>query len=98
MHLTVASVRYEAYGRARKGVCSTFLAERAREGPVPVFVQPSPGFRLPPVPDTPIIMVGPGTGVAPFRAFLHERRAAGGAWEELAFLRRAAPRDRLPLP
>jgi sulfite reductase (NADPH) flavoprotein alpha-component len=76
VHLTVASVRYEAFGRGRKGVCSTFLADRAN-GPVPVFVQTSRGFRLPKSGDTPIIMVGPGTGVAPFRAFLHERRAVG---------------------
>jgi sulfite reductase (NADPH) flavoprotein alpha-component len=76
VHLTVASVRYDAFGRSRKGVCSTFLADRAN-GPMPVFVQTSHGFRLPKSGDTPIIMVGPGTGVAPFRAFLHERRAVG---------------------
>ncbi len=76
VHLTIASVRYDSFGRKRKGVCSTFLADRAH-GPVPVFVQTSHGFRLPANGDTPIIMVGPGTGVAPFRAFLHERRATG---------------------
>jgi sulfite reductase (NADPH) flavoprotein alpha-component len=76
VHLTVASVRYEAFGRPRKGVCSTFLADRV-SGPVPVFLQVSHGFRLPKSGDTPIIMVGPGTGVAPFRAFLHDRRATG---------------------
>src|SRR5947209_7058035 len=76
VHLTVASVRYEAFGRSRKGVCSTFLADRAT-GTVPVFVQVSHGFRLPKSGDTPIIMVGPGTGIAPFRAFLHDRRASG---------------------
>lgn len=76
VHLTVASVRYEAFGRSRKGVCSTFLADRA-SGTVPVFVQVSHGFRLPKESDTPIIMVGPGTGVAPFRAFLHDRQATG---------------------
>ncbi len=76
VHLTIASVRYESFGRKRKGVCSTFLADRAN-GSVPVFVQVSHGFRLPQGGDTPIIMVGPGTGVAPFRAFLHERRAIG---------------------
>jgi sulfite reductase (NADPH) flavoprotein alpha-component len=59
-------------------VCSTFLADRAGpDVPVPVFVQISHGFRLPPDPGTPIIMVGPGTGVAPFRAFLEERQALG---------------------
>ncbi|HTL15731.1 MAG TPA: sulfite reductase subunit alpha [Patescibacteria group bacterium] len=78
VHLTVGIVRHDTHGRARKGVCSTFLADRALESlSVPVFVQPSPGFRLPASGDTPIIMVGPGTGVAPFRAFLQERQAAG---------------------
>jgi len=76
VHLTVAAVRYESHGRARKGVCSTFLADRS-SGAVPVFVHVSKGFRLPVSPDTPIIMVGPGTGIAPFRGFLHDRRAAG---------------------
>lgn len=76
VHLTVASVRYEAFGRSRKGVCSTFLADRVTST-APVFVQVSHGFRLPKNGDVPIIMVGPGTGVAPFRAFLHDRRAMG---------------------
>jgi sulfite reductase (NADPH) flavoprotein alpha-component len=82
VHLTVAAVRYDSLGRQRKGVCSTFLADRA-SGPVPVFVHVSKGFRLPASGDTPIIMVGPGTGIAPFRAFLQERQAAaakGPAW------------------
>jgi len=73
VHLTVAAVRY---GK-RKGVSSTFLADRAGNGEVPVFVQPSKHFRLPADGDVPIIMIGPGTGVAPFRAFLQERRALG---------------------
>jgi len=78
VHLTVGIVRHTSHGRGRKGVCSTFLADRAASRiPVPVFVQMSHGFRLPPDGDTPIIMVGPGTGVAPFRAFLHERQATG---------------------
>lgn len=76
VHLTVAVLRYENLGRKRKGVCSTFLAERTN-ATVPVFVQASHSFRLPAGGDVPIIMVGPGTGVAPFRAFLHERRASG---------------------
>ena len=76
VHLTINVVRYQSHGRARKGVASTFLADRVNDGtPVPVFVQTSHGFRLPANGDTPVIMVGPGTGVAPFRAFLHERRA-----------------------
>jgi sulfite reductase (NADPH) flavoprotein alpha-component len=78
VHLTVGIVRHASHGRDRKGVCSTFLADRAtNRTSLPVFVQKSNGFRLPASGDTPIIMVGPGTGVAPFRAFLHERQAAG---------------------
>ncbi len=76
VHLTINVVRYESFGRARKGLASTFLADRAgAETPVPVYIQTSHGFRLPTEGSIPIIMVGPGTGVAPFRAFLHERRA-----------------------
>jgi sulfite reductase (NADPH) flavoprotein alpha-component len=78
VHLTVGIVRHTSHGRPRKGVCSTFLADGApSRNPVPVFVQKSQGFRLPADGNTPIIMVGPGTGVAPFRAFLHERQATG---------------------
>jgi sulfite reductase (NADPH) flavoprotein alpha-component len=84
VHLTVAAVRYESHGRARKGICSTFLADRADAGtPVPVFVQTSHGFRLPIDGARPIVMIGPGTGIAPFRAFLEERRAVsatGKSW------------------
>ncbi|GGJ79423.1 bifunctional reductase [Pseudomonas matsuisoli] len=72
VHLTVSAVRYGA----RKGVASTFLADRAEFDPVSIFVQPTRDFR-PPEGDTPVIMIGPGTGVAPFRAFLQERRARG---------------------
>ena len=79
VHLTVAAVRYETHGRQRKGVCSTFLADAARAGvSVPIFVQPNKNFRLPEDGNVPMIMVGPGTGIAPFRAFL-EHRAAQGA-------------------
>ncbi|WP_027794093.1 bifunctional nitrate reductase/sulfite reductase flavoprotein subunit alpha [Paraburkholderia acidipaludis] len=77
VHLTVSTVRYSNGRRERKGVASTFLADRAEAGSVPVFVQKSTHFRPPRHGDTPMIMVGPGTGVAPFRAFLHERRARG---------------------
>lgn len=78
VHLTVDVVRWRSNGRQRKGVASTFLAERLKPGePVPVYFQASHGFTLPADPKTPIIMVGPGTGVAPFRAFLHESRAIG---------------------
>src|SRR4029077_4408071 len=69
---------YHAHGRPRKGVASSFLADRASgQTKVPIFVQASAGFRLPVDGDKAVIMVGPGTGVAPFRAFLHERRASG---------------------
>ncbi|RKR45609.1 bifunctional nitrate reductase/sulfite reductase flavoprotein subunit alpha [Paraburkholderia sp. BL17N1] len=77
VHLTVAAVRYSNGRRHRKGVSSTFLADRAGDVNVPVFVQKSAHFRPPHGSDTPMIMVGPGTGVAPFRGFLHERRARG---------------------
>lgn len=78
VHLTVSAVRYEAHGRGRKGVASTFLADRVGDADfVKVFVQPSHGFRPPADADRPMIMVGPGTGIAPFRAFLEERKATG---------------------
>ncbi len=78
VHLTVGTVRYDKDGRARKGVCSTFLAERAlAAGKVGVFVHSNKAFRPPANGDVPMIMVGPGTGIAPFRAFLAERRATG---------------------
>ena len=83
VHLTVGAVRYQAHGRTRKGVCSTFLTDRASATGVPIFFHSSPGFRLPADGSRPVIMVGPGTGIAPFRAFLHERRATGatgGNW------------------
>ncbi|WP_149087032.1 bifunctional nitrate reductase/sulfite reductase flavoprotein subunit alpha [Pseudomonas prosekii] len=73
VHLTVAAVRY---GK-RKGVSSTFLADRVASGEVPVFVQPTRHFRAPSDGNVPMIMIGPGTGVAPFRGFLQERRARG---------------------
>lgn len=83
VHLTVNIVRYESLGRVRKGVASTFLADRAEA--IPIFVQASNHFRLPANGDTPIIMVGPGTGIAPFRSFLHERRAAGATGKNWLF-------------
>lgn len=74
--LTVDAVRYAVGKRRRLGVASTFLGERAREGaPVRVYVQRAHGFGLPADPSLPVIMVGPGTGVAPFRAFLQDRAA-----------------------
>jgi len=79
VHLTVGAVRYELHGRARKGVCSTFLADRAVAGEsrVGVFFHANQSFRPPAAEEVPMIMVGPGTGIAPFRAFLHERQATG---------------------
>jgi sulfite reductase (NADPH) flavoprotein alpha-component len=86
VHLTVGIVRYESRGRARKGVCSTFLADRvAASAPVPVFIHSNKNFRPPAGGDTPMIMVGPGTGIAPFRAFLHERRATGAKGRNWVF-------------
>ena len=76
LHLTVDAVRYPLGGRRRLGVASTFLADRVAPGaPVKVYVQKAHGFGLPPDPATPIIMVGPGTGIAPFRSFLWHREA-----------------------
>jgi sulfite reductase (NADPH) flavoprotein alpha-component len=77
VHLTVSAVRYNNGRRQLKGVSSTFLADRAGDVSVPVYVQKSAHFRPPRNGDTPMIMVGPGTGVAPFRGFLHERLARG---------------------
>jgi sulfite reductase (NADPH) flavoprotein alpha-component len=84
VHLTVAPVRYESNGRRRHGVCSTFLADRVtrRKTPIPVFVAES-HFKLPADRAKDVIMVGPGTGVAPFRAFVQERvatNASGRNW------------------
>ena len=76
--LTVSVVRYEnLHGRIRQGVCSPFLADAPADTPVPVHVQRSPHFRPPANPATPMVMVGPGTGVAPFVGFLEQRRALG---------------------
>ena len=84
VHFIIDIVRYESHGRQRNGVCSTFMAERAGEGPVPIFPTTSK-FRMPENADTPMIMVGPGTGVAPFRAFVQERKATGGRGKSWLF-------------
>ncbi|WP_246145578.1 diflavin oxidoreductase [Bacillus rubiinfantis] len=83
VHLTIGAVRYHAHGRDRKGVCSVLVAERVSEGDtLPVFVQPNKHFHLPQG-DKDIIMIGPGTGIAPFRSFIEERavtKAQGRSW------------------
>ncbi len=84
VHLTIGAVRYEAHGRKRNGVASILTAERLQPGDtLPVYIQHNQNFKLPENPDTPIIMVGPGTGVAPFRSFMQEREeigAEGKSW------------------
>ncbi|HVU37553.1 MAG TPA: sulfite reductase subunit alpha [Opitutales bacterium] len=86
VHLTVGAVRYESAGRPRKGVCSTFLAERAHShGRVGVFVHRNKAFKPPVEGARAMIMVGPGTGIAPFRAFLHERRVTGATGKNWLF-------------
>ena len=78
VHLTVAAVRYEAHGKKRKGVASTFVADLLEIGQTSgVYVHANKNFKLPDSGDTPIIMVGPGTGIAPFRSFIEERSANG---------------------
>lgn len=86
VHVTVRTVRYEARGRERYGVCSVQLAERIKSGEtLPVYIQNNPNFKLPENPETPIIMIGPGTGVAPFRAFLGEREETGAEGKSWLF-------------
>lgn len=86
VHLTIGAVRYEAHGRERKGVCSILCAERLQPGDtLPIFIQPNKNFKLPEKPETPIIMVGPGTGVAPFRSFMQEREETGAEGKSWMF-------------
>jgi sulfite reductase (NADPH) flavoprotein alpha-component len=87
VHLTVASVRYQTHGRQRKGVCSTYLADLVKPGDkVPVYVQPNKHFRLPADGSAPVIMVGPGTGIAPFRAFVEHRAVLGAPGKNWLFM------------
>lgn len=84
VHLTIGAVRFDAHGRKRNGVCSIQAAERLQLGDmVSIYIQHNDNFKLPKDPETPIIMVGPGTGAAPFRSFMQEREeigAAGKSW------------------
>ena len=76
VHVTVGVVRYDVEGRARTGGASGFLADRVEEdGEIRVFIEHNDNFRLPANPETPVIMIGPGTGIAPFRAFMQQRAA-----------------------
>ena len=86
VHVTVGVVRYDIEGRARAGGASSFLADRVEEdGEVPVFIEHNDNFRLPANPETPVIMIGPGTGIAPFRAFMQQRAADGAPGKNWLF-------------
>ncbi|MGZ9792791.1 assimilatory sulfite reductase (NADPH) flavoprotein subunit [Bacillus atrophaeus] len=86
VHLTIGAVRYDAHGRERKGVCSILCAERLQPGDtLPIYIQHNQNFKLPDNPETPIIMVGPGTGIAPFRSFMQEREEAGAEGKSWMF-------------
>ncbi|GJL37901.1 sulfite reductase [NADPH] flavoprotein alpha-component [Enterobacter hormaechei] len=86
VHVTVGVVRYDIEGRARAGGASSFLADRVEEeGEVRVFIEHNDNFRLPANPETPVIMIGPGTGIAPFRAFMQQRAAEGAEGKNWLF-------------
>ena len=86
VHITVGAVRFEVEGRARAGGASGFLADRVEEeGEVRVFIEHNDNFRLPENPQTPVIMIGPGTGIAPFRAFMQQRAADGAEGKNWLF-------------
>ena len=84
VHLTVAIVRYDTHGRKREGVCSSYLADRVGTS-IPSYFHPNKNFKLPQDGNAPIIMVGPGTGIAPFRSFIEERRAVGSTGKNWLF-------------
>ncbi|QGN39432.1 NADPH-dependent assimilatory sulfite reductase flavoprotein subunit [Klebsiella oxytoca] len=86
VHVTVGVVRYDIEGRVRAGGASSFLADRVEEdGEVRVFIEHNDNFRLPANPQTPVIMIGPGTGIAPFRAFMQQRAAEGAEGKNWLF-------------
>jgi sulfite reductase (NADPH) flavoprotein alpha-component len=86
VHVTVGVVRYDIDGRARAGGASSFLADRLEEdGDVRIFIEHNDNFRLPANPETPVIMIGPGTGIAPFRAFMQQRDADGAGGKNWLF-------------
>lgn len=86
VHLTIGAVRYSTHGRDRGGVCSILCAERLQPGDkIPVYIHHNENFKLPEDPSAPIIMVGPGTGVAPFRAFMQEREETGAEGKSWMF-------------
>ena len=97
IHATVAVVRYSSHNRERGGVCSTLFADRsALSDRLPIYIQPNKKFKLPQDSSAPMIMIGPGTGIAPFRGFLHERRALGAKGHNwLFFGERSAATDYL---
>lgn len=85
VHLTVGKVTYDLHGRKRLGVCSTYLADHKLDRPVKVYMHSNKAFRLAENNDVPAIMIGPGTGIAPFRAFLEEREARGAKGKNWLF-------------
>lgn len=85
VHLTIASVRYGTGDRRYEGVASTYLADRIGDSPVGIYLQPNAAFSVPADDDSPVIMIGPGTGIAPFRGFLHERAARGASGRNWLF-------------
>ncbi|MBJ7223643.1 MULTISPECIES: NADPH-dependent assimilatory sulfite reductase flavoprotein subunit [unclassified Brenneria] len=86
VHITVGVVRYDIDGRARSGGASGYLADRLNEDDeIRVFIEHNDNFRLPPDPETPVIMIGPGTGIAPFRAFMQQREAEGAGGKNWLF-------------
>ena len=95
VHTTVSVVRFQAHGRHRGGVCSTLLDDRVEVGDrLPLYIHPNKKFRLPEDPSASILMLGPGTGIAPFRAFLHQRRVLGATGRNwLFFGERSAATD-----